>query len=159
MTEYNFKKRLEILDDSRINHAILEFFLGDHLGSGVSRAVFEYNLDPKFVVKIEKPDARGDNWAEWRVWEIVMSTEHKKWFAECTWISNCGRIMLQRKTTPLTSKTRPGQIPIYLFDVKQSNFGTIGKQVVCHDYTSCISSFATHGLSSRMKKFKCHDEQ
>lgn len=159
MTDDSYQMKIQyFLTDPKMLLTMLDFFLGDHIGSGCSRDVYEYNLDNKYVVKIENKEARGDNWAEWRIWETVMHTEHKKWFAECTWISDCGRIMLQRRTTPLSQKNKPEKVPLYFTDLKMSNFGTIGKQVVCHDYSYCIEMFGTYGMTKRMQKFKCHDE-
>lgn len=138
---------------------IIELFCGEYLGGGISRDVFVFNFDPKWVVKVENDDADGDNWAEWRVWQSVAFTIDgtKDWFADCGWICSTGRVMLQRRTKPLETKVEkhyPDKIPGWFTDIKEDNFGWIGKQLVCHDYTSCIDRFGYFAMSSlRLQKF------
>ena len=117
-----------IKNEQGVASNILELFCGKHLGEGTTRDVFEFNFDPKWVIKVEKEDSEGDNWAEWRVWQTVAYTTDgtKDWFAPCGWISSGGRAMLQRKTKPLHTKHEkhyPKKIPSWFTDVKEANFG------------------------------------
>lgn len=112
---------------------------GDFIGSGATRSVFNYNLDDRFVVKIE-PLNSNCNMVEYLIWEEVKGLMGelewvKNWFAPVQWISPNGRVLVMRKTKPHDwKKDRPEKVPKFLWDVKPENFGWIGKNYVCHDY-------------------------
>jgi hypothetical protein len=150
-TDYIFKHP-EIVTD------MFDLICGDYVGGGTFRDVYAYQLDDKFVVKIENPQAQGDNWAEWRLWHAVKhhTDGSAKMFAECTWISPGGRILLQRRTQPLHTKPKliPEKIPAYFTDIKEANFGWIGNQLTCHDYSHCLEMFAGQGSYKKMQMFK-----
>lgn len=156
--------KLEILNDLALSLEVINFICGDLIGRGCYRNVFEYNLDKKYVIKIENEEGEGDNWAEWRIWNALNKTEHAKWFAPCSWISDNGRIMLQKRTQEYYGDHRKWsgkeqqKIPVYFTDIKASNFGWIGKQLVCHDYSHCLEMFAGgYGLTKKMKKFAFYE--
>jgi hypothetical protein len=159
MTEA-YKQKLSYLDNPILSLEIIDFLCGDLLGQGCFRDVYEYPLDPNWVIKIEREDGCGENWSEYRIWGAVMETEHKKWFAECSWISNNGLVMLQKKTEPFYKddkkwKKAPDKIPNYFTDIKADNFGWVGKQLVCHDYSFTLEKLTSSGgLTNRMQKFK-----
>src|SRR5699024_5331140 len=124
------------------------------------REVFEYIADENYVVKIESLSSSGDNWAEYRIWECVEHTKHKKWFAECLWISPSGLILIQKKTADFWKKHKkaPEKIPTYFTDVKTDNVGWIKNQLTFHDYSHCLEMFSSKGgLSNRMKKLVFHE--
>ena len=134
----------EIFSKTVVKYDFLSTFLGSYIGGGIHRMVFEYNLDPTKVVKIEI-DNTGSNNNEFEVWNEVRWYTGKlsyvpRWFAPCHWISPCGRIMLQSKTKPYVEneKYKPDKIPAFLTDLKPDNFGYIGKQLVCHDYPMVV---------------------
>lgn len=111
---------------------------GRHLGVGQFRTVFEYNLDNKFVVKIE-PLNTNCNAVEHMIWDEVKylcgSKEWvKKWLAPVKWISPNGKILVMQKTVKKPNKKKPDKVPSFLWDIKESNFGWIGNNYVCHDY-------------------------
>jgi hypothetical protein len=107
------------------------FMLGEKLGEGETRAVYDYVLDPNWVVKIAKRHP-NDNVLEFDIWHLVKNMQESKWFAECKWLSPSGHLMLQRKTKPLSKL--PDLLPNVFTDIHLNNFGKIGNQVVCHDY-------------------------
>ena len=155
----NLNRKLRYLNDvPTIGLEIIDFICGDFLGSGIHREVYDYNLDPKYVVKIDISEECGDNSIEWRIWNNVMHTTDgtKNWFAPCSWISTNGRIMLQRKTKPLYDKFKniPEKIPAYFTDIKPDNFGWIGNQIVAHDYAYCLERFGYFALNKKMQPFK-----
>lgn len=125
-------------NNPRLCYSALEFLLGDYIGKGCSRTVFKYALDPKYVIKIAKSGS-FDNILEYEIWCNIRYTEHKKYFAPCSWISDDGVIMLQRKTKPIY--TLPETLPSYFSDIKPDNFGMIGKQIVAHDYAFSLDRF------------------
>lgn len=117
------------------------FILGEKIGQGCSRAVYNYVFDPNWVVKISLKFP-FDNVLEHDIWHIVKDSDDAKWFAESKWISPSGHILLQRKTKPCTKL--PDTLPDFFTDLKPDNFGYIGKQLVCHDYA--YSMFRYIGL-------------
>lgn len=134
------------------------FMCGDFIGSGIHRDVFQYNLDPKYVVKVQRDVEEFSNIKEFEIWCHVRHTEYKKFFAGCPWLSSNGRIMLQRKTRPLTKTLRPPErIPAFFTDIKDSNFGYIGKQFVAHDYEYSTTMFINAGLNNKTKIYKPHN--
>ena len=111
---------------------------GHYIGSGSYRSVFDYNLDDRYVVKIE-PCNTNCNMVEYMIWDEVKGLINnlewvKKWFAPVKWISPNGRILIMRKTTQKPNKKMPEKIPAFLWDIRADNFGWIGKNFVCHDY-------------------------
>lgn len=153
----DFKLKLEYLEDPILSLELLDLVCGNLIGQGQYRDVYEYPTDKDWVIKVENREGNGENWAEWRIWGAVMYTEHKKWFAECSWISDNGLVMMQKKTQPFESKEskKPDKIPNYFTDLKPSNFGWIKNQLVCHDYSFSLEKFTSSGgLTKRMQKFK-----
>ena len=140
-----------------IQHEFLTSCLGKKLGEGIGRRVFESLLDNgqhSFVVKIEDcSPGRFQNVYEWQTWQHVKGTKWAKWFAPCEWISSCGSVMLQRRTTPASKF--PERMPVFLTDFKRANYGMLDGRVVCHDYgTNVLQSF---GLTDRVRKVEWWD--
>lgn len=139
---------------------MIAFLCGSLIGQGQYRDVFKYNLDDKFVVKIQREAGNFNNIIEWEIWNNMRFTEHKKWFAECSWISGNGRIMLQRKTSPISkTKPPPERIPSFFTDIKNSNFGWIGNQFTAHDYDFTIVKLTSSGLTNKTKLWKTHSKE
>lgn len=112
---------------------------GDLIGEGVYRRVFNCALDPSLVIKVETTTGNFANVAEWNTWtnwQHCLSVAD--WLAPCVSISPNGLFMLQRKTTPLNMDRLPSHLPRFLTDRKTSNYGMLGKRVVCHDYAYTV---------------------
>lgn len=149
--------KLQYREDTVLTLELFSFLLGDYIGSGIHRDVYEYPLDDKYVIKVENKEGWGENWAEFRIWQTVKGSEYAKWFAESTWISSNGRVLMQRKTKPIwnSKKKLPEKIPHFFTDIKEDNFGWIGNQLVCHDYSFCLERMISNGgLTKRMQKLK-----
>lgn len=117
----------------------IDFFCGDCIGSGESRNVYEFRYNPKLVVKIDASNGKFFNIREWEVWDQIKDLYPKQatFLAPCMSISNAGKIMLQRKTTPIISYNKlPKKIPYFLADTKVSNWGMLDGRAVCHDYAN-----------------------
>lgn len=148
---------LNYSQDPFFSQDMFAFICGEWIGEGINRDVFEYNLDPRYVVKVQKEAGEFSNIMEFEIWGAVRHTEYKKFFAQCLWLSGNGRIMLQRKTRPLTKTLRPPErIPHFFLDVKDSNFGYIGGQFVAHDYEYSMTQFINTGLNDKTKIYKSH---
>lgn len=128
-------------------------FCGKLLGSGISRYVYEYALDPQYVVKIEQGAGSFQNIVEWETWNRLCMTNAGPWLAGCWKISDCGIVLLQRRTTPI--KKFPEKMPNWFTDFKRTNYGMIGKKIVCHDYG--ITHLLQLGVSKRMRKVEWWD--
>lgn len=136
---------------------IITLMCGELLGEGTHRDVFVYNMDPRYVVKIQHTTDVFSNTLEFELWNYVKDTSYGKFFAPCLWLSANGRILIQKRTKPLTDKLRPPEfIPNFFWDVKDSNFGYIGKQFVAHDYEYSVVNLIQKGLSNKVKKYKSH---
>lgn len=127
-----------------------KFFVGDCLGSGAGRDVYEYTQDKSLVLKVESSAGSFQNIMEYETWQQVQFTEQSKWFAPCVDISPCGMFLLQKRTTPIRTGNYPTHIPTFFTDTKLENFGMLGKKFVCHDYGNNL--LMMKGLSNRMKK-------
>lgn len=105
---------------------------GKLLGEGIHRKVFECRLRDDLVVKVESEE----NWRyfpnvlEMRFWN---DHEHYKkvadWLAPCEYMSPDGRILLQRKASPIVDRSAlPEQVPAFLSDLKPENFGMLDER-------------------------------
>lgn len=152
-----YKKADLIRERPEVAMDALHLLLGKHLGTGAFRDVYEYAMDPKWVMKVQKNRDCHNNLIEHEIWRDVSYTDYNKWFAPCNWISDNGLILMQRKIIPLTYKDKnkiPKEIPYFFTDIKPDNFGWLGKQLVCHDYDYSMSMFISNGLRPRMKSSK-----
>ena len=145
----------KILNDEHLCMEFATFICGNKIGEGQFRDVYEYNLDKRYVVKIQRDLSSFNNIVEWEIWCNVMYSEYKKHFAPCLWMSSNGRIMIQRKTSPITDKRpAPKDVPYFFADIKNENFGWIGKDFVAHDYDYSMIRFVSNGLNNKTRKFK-----
>ena len=150
---------LEYADNPIISYEFLSFLCGDMIGQGTYRDVFQYNIDPRYVVKVQRDFGDFSNIIEWEIWNNVKWTGYKKHFAPCHWISSLGgKILIQQKTQPITARRpAPQKIPAFFTDIKEGNFGWIGKQFVAHDYDYTFIRLID-GLNTREKTWKPHDQ-
>lgn len=134
---------------SDLGRNLYDFIIGDLIGEGSKRAVFEYNLDKRYVVKLAvRPDA---NFREHDLWNELKHDDVSKWLAPCHWISHYGDIMLQYKTEPLPDDFKmPKKLPEFLTDIKKSNFGLLNGKLVAHDYDLTLN--ANFAIKSKMRK-------
>ena len=124
--------------------------VGDLLGAGQFREVFEWLPDPSMVVKIEDRAKSFSNVHEELVWQRVRGTEFAKWFAPVHAISDNGTVLLMERTGPLLPRELPKQVPAFFTDLKLSNWGRLNGRVVCHDYG--IHLLIEKGLTKRMRR-------
>jgi hypothetical protein len=143
MSAYVDTPRLQMFEQDR--HLLGDFFdmfCGDLIGNGTSRRVYQYTMDSTLVVKIEFKEAEKRimfcNVVEWDVYSEMMDCKAiAKFMAPVIALSPCGRILLQKKTTPLQKNTKLPQIlPAIFGDTKVENWGLLNGKVVCHDYAN-----------------------
>ena len=128
---------------------------GRLIGSGISRHVYPYGLDPKrLIIKFEQEE-NHQNVMEWQIWQSVQYTDLAKWFAPVKAISPCGRILIQHRTKPYSTAAKlPNQIPAFFSDVKMDNWGMLKGEPVCHDYG--YNLMLEKGMTKRMKNAYWH---
>jgi hypothetical protein len=107
--------------------------LGERLGIGSARKVYQCRIDPGLVVKIEKGGRSFQNVNEWEAWSFL-GKKHCHWLAPCLHISSCGAILIQKRAEPIRKGDLPKRIPSFLRDIKLENFGMIDGRLVCIDY-------------------------
>ena len=129
-----------------VEHDFHDLILGERLGSGISREVFVFNYDPKYVVKIEEQN-HFQNATECMVWEAVMNTEWAKWFAPVKKISPLGTALIMKRTyTPPARAVFPKMLPDFLADSREANWGWMDGRWVVHDYG--MTRLITNGFSA-----------
>lgn len=117
---------------------------GRELGFGEGRTVYECDIRPDLVIKIETPSHSFQNQGEWRFWnDWRHDADMRTWLAPCEAISPCGTVLLQQRTQPIPREHYPKRLPQFLTDTKRSNFGLLEGRIVCHDYGLVVSEVAT----------------
>lgn len=118
---------------------LLWFALGDFVGKGLSRRVYMFAPDKRFVIKVDTEDKRYQNMREVLIWREVEREHHKlmKWFAPVEFCSPRGDFILMRRTKPVSVddlKRRLKRAPNFFNDLKCQNWGELDGRIVCHDY-------------------------
>lgn len=110
-----------------------QIFCGKRIGEGVSREVFEFVLDKRYVVKIDTTED-FDNIMEWKIWHHLKDYKAlSQHLAPCIWMMPNGKVLIQRK---IRFKGKyPDKMPNLFTDLKYQNYGFIGKRIVCCDYS------------------------
>lgn len=126
-----------------LRNCALDLFVGNSIGEGSSRCVYELEREPDKVLKIEYAGKTFHNIIEWKIWEAVAGTQVCDWFAACYEIDCWGSALIQqradvfqseREFTRALNRTRAGHIPAIFDDVRYNNFGLIDDVVACVDY-------------------------
>ncbi len=126
-----------------IRNSILAMFIGDEIGRGASRTVFEVLHDSSLVMKVERTGRTFHNQTEYLVWQEVKNWPIGDWFSPVVDIDSYGNVLFQKKTTPFESEkefnaaltmTRGGVLPRVFDDIHFANFGMLDGRVTCHDY-------------------------
>ena len=146
----------QLINDPVFLYDMMETMLGDKLGEGIHRKVFAHPLNDKVVVKIAT-DPRGTqaNVTEFKYYEEVSWLTGdlswvKDWFAPVEYISSNGGVLIMKRTEVRTNKKKPDEVPAFIQDAHEDNFGWIGNKFVCHDY-GC-QTFLTSQITKKMKK-------
>lgn len=150
--------KIDIAQNFDLSYDMVDIMCGDFVGEGCSRIVYDCPLCPGFVVKIEVSKNTHHNMLEYYMWtSVVDQPEVSKWLAPVGWMSANGRIMLQKKVTHINDNNRkliPEKVPAFMTDMKDSNYGFIGKQFVCFDYAFSLEMCGSHAMNNKMRKFK-----
>lgn len=134
----DLKESQEILSNQDISLDLVSSLCGRKIGEGLHRKVYEYNLNEKYVIKLETANTSA-NMTEYFLWDEIQGLTGnlawvKDWFAPVKWISPNGKIIVMQKTEEKPGKPRPTKVPAFFSDLKYNNWGWIGNKFVCHDY-------------------------
>ena len=141
---------------SSMHREIFNLLCAREIGSWKSRVTWSSDLLPVCVVKIEEDSGRFQNVVEWETWQRVKDTPHSRWFAACKWISPNGSVLVMERTKIASESDYPEKMPAFLSDFKRSNYGMIGKFLVCHDYGTHL--MFENGMTKRLQKVTWSDQ-
>lgn len=137
-------------------NTVVRRFCGELLGSGVYRDVYVLKQNPKYVVKIVKTRmlANFPNVSEWRNYIDNKHSAVGKWLAPLEFINLSGSIMVQQRANweGKEKSDYPKKLPYQLADHKYTNYGWIGEQFVCFDYT--FLHFPSKGKRTRNVRWR-----
>ena len=136
-------------DNAFIHRDAFNLLCHQRIGYGISREVFSSKLLPDCVIKIEEGGASFQNVVEWETWKRVVGTPASRWFAECRWISPNGSVLIMERTREPRPEDYPKKMPAFLGDFKRTNYGMVGKHLVCHDYGTNL--LFENGMTTRMQ--------
>lgn len=150
-----------ITEETKLSRdAALELFVGNQVGSGSYRRVYDLHTDETCVMKIEYCGKEFCNVHEMAVWKEVQHTPIEDWFAPCMKIDSLGVALIQKKTRPFQNEesfkkalkeTRGSlDLPEFFDDAHHGNFGMFEGRVVCHDYG--FNFFINHGVDAGWRK-------
>lgn len=128
--------------------------VGEKLGYGISRSVYAVNQNPGWVFKFETATRTFQNIMEWEIWQAIKDhPETAKWLAPCHFISDNGMVLIQSRTRKIEFYEMPTEVPAFVTDMQEKNWGLIDGKPVLHDYGY------THLLwNARKARLKKHDE-
>jgi len=141
---------LKIADNQFMSGDLMRLCLGEILGEGQFRQVFEWELNKKLVCKFSKDPAH--NVIEHQVWENSKDTAYQKWLAPVRYISPSGHFLLMDKIkllVPEDKKRLPRTVPNFLTDFHPGNYGWLKGQFVCCDYQFLCRALDISGLQKQ----------
>lgn len=139
---------------------MIDLLLGDYIGGGESRDVYDAAIYDNCVAKIEITKPCINNIKEYLVWSFFANTVYAEWFAPCIELTCNGRILIQKKVEPITDANKkliPEYIPDIITDVKFENCGFLDGHFVFFDYSGVLSACVENAFKEgKMQKFESH---
>lgn len=135
---------IKILEKHKKIGSLIDNACGELIGSGCHRDVYIFKHDDRWVIKIERDMSIANfaNVCEWRNWvNHAPYKDFSKFLAPCLAIDETGRVLIQRRAKREIDGAKivyPTHLPNWLTDTKKFNFGMIGKQFVCVDYSFLV---------------------
>lgn len=133
-----------------VSRDLSRLVVGQLIGSGVFRQVFEWLPDQSLVVKVENGAQSFANVIESEVWSRVKDTKFARWFAPVIQISDNGSVILQARTEAIRQSELPDRVPAFFTDLHARNWGLLDGRPVCHDYG--LNLLMENGMTQRMQK-------
>lgn len=117
--------------------------MGDLIGRGMSRAVYEMPFDVTKVVKVENSWEHKQNSMEWLVWDSFKNVKSiAKWLCPCHMISYNGNYLVMSRARDLLASEIPKKLPRFMSDAKVENLGVYDGRVVIRDYGTITLSLS-----------------
>lgn len=137
---------------SQDHEMLVEFahiMTGECLGSGMSRTVYLHPDDDTKIIKFERLGyfQNANEWQFWGDWKD--NKDVAKYLAPCHRISYNGRMLVMDRAFDIRLDELPKMLPSWITDHDISNFGKIGKRIVCRDY-----GYVRQRLELSMRKWK-----
>lgn len=125
---------------------LVNLVCGEKIAQGAYRTVFEYRINPAWVIKHDNRNNHS-NIFEHALWNEMIGTKLEQWLAPVEWISDDGYWLIQRRTEPIRRDELPAQVPAIFCDMKLENWGMLDGRPVCHDYGNSMvfSLVRSHG--------------
>lgn len=131
-----------------VENEFKNFMLGEKIGEGMTRCVYEHPFDPLKVIKVENSAKYFQNVIEWEFWnEWKNDKDVSRWLAPCHFISDSGTFLIMDKAENLPKNKTIKKLPSFITDVKRDNLGLIRNKVVCRDY-----GFVKTQINLKLKK-------
>jgi hypothetical protein len=121
-----------------IEDANAQSLVGQRIGGGGAREVFEVKNDSAAVIKVAAQYPLT-NFIEWLIWNWVRETHWRSAFGECHTISPSGRYLIMERLddVPESRKAETPTLPSFVGDVWANNFGVNATGVIkARDYAS-----------------------
>lgn len=143
MPKLTHKKADEMYLSATSLKRFVKLHCGEFIGGGLYRDVYVLKNYPGYVAKIERDMETGvfANVTEWRNWcNNKEWTFLSQWLAPCFTINTTGTILIQKRVgwEGRRRKDYPTHVPAVFTDLKLGNFGWLGDQFVCCDYSFMI---------------------
>lgn len=140
-----------IMERKDVLNSFLRCHLGELLGEGAFRYVFQHPEKKNRVIKIDVGQSLS-NATEFNIWNDIKDIpDVAKWFAPVHECTPDGRILIMEKVdTTRRIEDYPKMVPSFFGDVKWNNFGFIKDQFVCIDYA--INSMYVTGAKVKLVK-------
>lgn len=137
MSRFNFKQINTLTNGKKLN-GIVKVLCDEKIGKGANREVFILKQNPGYVVKVEGNPSTGNfanisEFCNYRDYREVLG--FGKFLAPCEFITETGQVLIQKRVEFKRRKDYPKYIPAVFTDLKLQNFGWIGNQFVCCDYS------------------------
>lgn len=140
----------EFFNSNTLTRDLFGVMVGERIGYGIGREVFEIRGDSSKVIKFEASSGSFQNIIEWETWRDILGTDQEKWLAPCVRISANGAILIMERTAPLPPRFKlPARVPAFLCDFKRENYGLINNRLVCHDYGTNLACRLGAGKAMR----------
>jgi hypothetical protein len=148
----------EYFNSNTVTRDMFGIMVGEKIGYGIGREVFEVRGDSTKVIKFETTAGSFQNIIEWETWQDVCATPQAKWLAPCVRISANGAILVMERTAPIPPQFKlPTHVPAFLSDFKRENYGLLKGRLVCHDYGTNLACRRGSGKAMRAlgKRLSC----
>lgn len=134
--------------------------IGDKIGEGAYRSTYECPLNKDWVVKVSLELSSTSNIIEYCLWKDIENWAPKsvqKWFCPMIYVSPSGQLLIARKCETENIK-KPKNVPHFLTDCRENNFGMLEGRLVILDYDYTLVSLVKHQMDPSNKKLLTMDE-